>query len=326
LKTFWLAFHAAYRCAESGACCSSGWEIPMEASRTAAVDRAIAGRAIDAPQRWLRMVGNAPDDVGGVLAMNEGRCVFHRNPGCAVHHALGPDALPSACQHFPRVCLIDPRGVFVTLSHYCPTAAAMLFHGGDPAAIVEGPAALPSGALPEGLDARESLPPSLGPRKLMDLETYAAWEERMVTVLTTKFPAEAAIMELGSDPIAAPVSLFQNARRAVPPPHSWPDAIDASREQWAQLDAGLRPFDHAIGRFLAAHAFASWMAYQGNGVPAMIRYLRTVSSVLRMETMRHVARRGGTVDQESVMTGIRQSDLLLRHLADREALASAMSA
>ena len=43
-------------------------------------------------------------------------CAFFE-PGrgrlCAIHRQFGHDALPSACQHFPRVVVIDPRGVFV---------------------------------------------------------------------------------------------------------------------------------------------------------------------------------------------------------------------
>ncbi|MEZ5288117.1 MAG: hypothetical protein R2712_25640 [Vicinamibacterales bacterium] len=40
--------------------------------------------------------------------------------------------------HFPFVCAIDPRGVHVTLSHYCPTAARMLFDETAAPTVVEG--------------------------------------------------------------------------------------------------------------------------------------------------------------------------------------------
>ena len=38
--------------------------------------------------------------------------------------------------------LHDPRGTFISLSHFCPTAAGMLFDDGPPVAIVDAPAAL----------------------------------------------------------------------------------------------------------------------------------------------------------------------------------------
>ena len=141
---------------------------------------------------WLRTIEHAPADVAGVIALTPaGGCLFHQDPGCAIHAALGHDAIPASCQHFPRVCLIDSRGVFVTLSHFCPTAAGLLFEPQDTVTIVEGPSALPGGALPEGLDARDALPPLQSPKRLMDLADYGAWEREMVRVLTTRDPLEA---------------------------------------------------------------------------------------------------------------------------------------
>ena len=53
---------------------------------------------------------------------------------CIVHRDLGEPHLPTTCRHFPRVAVQDRRGTFVSLSHFCPTAASMLFQrraGGD---------------------------------------------------------------------------------------------------------------------------------------------------------------------------------------------------
>ena len=50
---------------------------------------------------------------------------------CAIQRQMGHDQLPSACRHFPRVVVLDPRGTFITLSHVCPTAARMLIAGGS---------------------------------------------------------------------------------------------------------------------------------------------------------------------------------------------------
>ena len=87
------------------------------------------------------------------------------------------------CQHFPRVCLIDDRGVRVSLSHYCPTAAAMLVDDDGPVTIVAGPPAVPGRAMPEGLDVRDGLPPRLTERVLTDLEGMTAWERHVVGTL-----------------------------------------------------------------------------------------------------------------------------------------------
>ena len=106
---------------------------------------------------WLTTGDEAPEDVAGILALrSNGHCVFFEagRPGCAIH-----DVKPAGCVHFPYLCLIDPRGVHVTLSHFCPTAAAMLFEHNGPIAIVEGPPPIGDGQDLEGLDARESLPP-----------------------------------------------------------------------------------------------------------------------------------------------------------------------
>ena len=81
------------------------------------------------------------------------------------------------------MCLIDARGVRVSLSHYCPTAAGLLVDHDGPVEIVPGPSAVPGTGVPEGLDAREELPPLLTPTVLMDLEALSAWERHVVRTL-----------------------------------------------------------------------------------------------------------------------------------------------
>jgi len=317
VTTFWLSFHAPYGCRHSGVCCSSGWDIALERTRVPAIAAAIDQGSLTVPTRWLRQAHGAPEDVVGVLALSEGgRCVFHRDPGCAIHSTIGHAATPAACQHFPRIALIDRRGVFVTLSHYCPTAASLLFDDSVSTAIVEGPSVLPGGELPEGLDAREALPPLHSPRKLTDWDSYTAWETWAVRVLTGVERADQALDRLetseqtGVDVVKAldPASLFDIARTAVPPPYTWPAFVAPSANGYEQ--------EAVVGRYLAAHLFATWMAYQGNGLRSTLLYLRVVLAVLRCET----ARAGTLVD------GIRQADLLLRHFADREMLAASLCA
>lgn len=314
-RAFWLSFHARYACRHSGACCSSGWDIPLEKMRVPAVAATVADGRILAPVAWLKRVEGAPDDVAGVLALGErGHCVFHgdglpraQSRGCAIHAALGHAAMPAACQHFPRVVLIDARGVFVTLSHYCPTAAAMLLEHDGPVSIVEGPPALPDGAMPEGLDARDVWPPLRSPRMLMDLNEYGAWERDVVHALAHSAAPEEVINELlGHHRAIGDDDLIEIARASVPAPHSWQALALSERRNSERVEGRVE------GRFLAAHAFACWMAYQGNGLVSIALYLRLVLAVLRAELAR----------QQSVVEAIRQSDLLLRHLIDREALAA----
>jgi Fe-S-cluster containining protein len=301
----WLSFHVPYACRHSGACCSSGWDIAVETSRVPAIAQAVDDARIAAPAKWFRSVDHAPADIAGVLALGpNGHCVFHEKE-CAVHRALGHAAIPAACQHFPRVVLIDPRGVFVTLSHYCPTAASLLVNADRAVSIVEGPPALPGATMPEGLDAREALPPLRSPRMLMDWDGYSAWEREAVHALTTSENADEVLDWLAGRALAtSDEELFETARASVPAPYAWPAHVMPHR------DAELPPA--VVGRYLAAHAFACWMAYHGNGLASIAVYVRLALAVLRAE----VARRNALID------GIRQSDLLLRHLVDREILAA----
>jgi Fe-S-cluster containining protein len=157
---FWLNFHLPYRCRHAGACCTAGWPIPVEPERAVLIKKG----------EWLA--------EGGVLPVTEtGACIFHHD-GCTVY-----EHRPLSCVHFPYVCMIDPRGVHVTLSHYCPTAAAMLFEHDGPIEIVEGPSPVPLLEIPEGLDARESLPPldvnaPGGQPRLLSWDEFSAWERQ----------------------------------------------------------------------------------------------------------------------------------------------------
>jgi len=70
---------------------------------------------------------------------------------------------------FPRIVLHDARGTFISLSHFCPTAASLLFESTGEAVIVQAPAALSDIGELDGLDARHVWPPLLRPNMLMDL-------------------------------------------------------------------------------------------------------------------------------------------------------------
>jgi hypothetical protein len=298
--TFWLSMHVPYACRHSGACCSSGWPIPIERARLTAVSSLRADRT------WLLPVTNAPADVAGILAVSEGgRCVFHRD-GCEIQHAFGHQAIPAACQHFPRDVLIDPRGIFVTLSHYCPTAADLLFTHAGPVEIVQGPAAIPAGE-PEGLDARDVLPPLLTEGVLMDYDGYSAWESHVVAVLTRgRGAAEDALAQLEAD--LAAVQAWRPGRVSLS------DAVRALAGPASGRESDGREADaeRVIRRYLAARAFASWLAYRPEGVAMVLRGLRLVLGSVRNH-MRRMA----------LKEAIRQTDLQVLHLQPRDEVARA---
>jgi Fe-S-cluster containining protein len=182
-----LSIHADYRCRSSGACCRSGWEIPVEPEVEERVRAAIDAGRLPAALDWARPQAGLPHGARVALrVLPAGDCVF-LDAGeprlCALHRRLGADAMPSSCRQFPRVVRLTPAGVSVTLSHYCPTAASMLFRDDVPLAVVSDPQAFPASWPFEGLDAREALPPLLRPGVLMDWPSLERIEEHAVALL-----------------------------------------------------------------------------------------------------------------------------------------------
>ena len=346
MRHFWLNFHVGYACRHSGVCCSSGWPIPVERDRVIPI-RSLTGRPDD---EWLVPTANAPADVAGTLAVrSNGECTFFRVPtsnalppgsalppsravpagaaGCGVHAAR-----PASCAHFPFVCLIDARGAHVTLSHYCPTAASMLFEDHGPIAIVEGPSPVAGFEIPEGLDARESLPPAFAETstsaeaaadrsagkphaakmRLMSWDAFSAWERKEVT---------RAIVDL---PLAQAIALFEHARAAVPAPWSWPAAPSDLEHGWSTLVAPAWPaYAPVVQRYRAAKVFASWAAYTSGGLAAVQRVAGIADTVLRVEAVRQCVTCDRVLDAELLQQAIRQADLLLVHYADAGVLSSA---
>jgi hypothetical protein len=103
---------------------------------------------------------------------------------------------------------------------------------------------------------------------------------------------------------------FREGDLALPPAG---DPRGYLAEVLAAVPAGLRPsrLDETVEtsaavarRYLAAHAFASWTAHLGGGLRSWLRSIEAAWSLLTLGL------------------GVRQSDLLLRHLADPDALAN----
>ena len=377
LPTFWLSCHVGYACRHSGACCASGWPLPVEARVVPSIDAAVAdGRltTIDRSVIWLRESAEAPEDMAGTFRLVNEACVFHLpresnaavsagGRHCAVHATLGHGALPPSCQHFPRVCLVDARGVRVALSHYCPTAAAMLVDDARPVTIVRGPAAVPGVDVPEGLDVRDELPPRLSDRVLMDLDALTAWEAHVVHALAGPAawpgsvddvlarlaldaewlmrwtPGEsslvAAVLTLAdrAAPAAAvaprPVSAhdsYAHGRAACRGPWMWPALPDDFEALDARWVASSWPYvAPVVRRYLAGKAFGAWVTHQVGGTRSLVSWLALARTVLRVECVRTCAAEERPLDRERLIAAVRQADLLLVHYADSALIADAIA-
>lgn len=241
---------------------------------------------------------------------------------------MGHQSIPLACRQFPRQSVTDPRGTSVTLSHYCPTAHAQLDRATGPVTIVDGGAAFPRYGEYVGLEASRDIPPLLHSRCLMTWEQWWLIEARAVALVSEH--AESALPRLaravehlhawrpGStafadvihrafdlaslgdetpwEPTPAEVNAhIADAMSAIPP--EWTD--DAARA----LTPGITPPPWPVfGRFLAAHTFANWTAYNGPGLRTWFRSIEAAGCLVWR-----------TGDAGSV-------DLILRHLADSSAL------
>jgi len=364
-----LSIHATYGCRHSGACCRAGWRIPVEPDTEDAVASLVTTGALTLTRRDAF---ERADGVTVTAMANDGACVFLEAgsgtapPLCAIHRLAGQEVKPMACRQFPRVALHDPRGVSVTLSHFCPTAADLLFED-VPLAIVNGPIAFPPDDTYEGLNALDTLPPLIKPGMLMDLESYDAFERHMVAVFARSSAAMSAIDQLAADvedlrawkpahgPLVDAVSqLTVNARSLA---HGRTPMAQAGehdvRDIYARLDrsavahampSDLQPraphgasprqtdrhvvrwdeWEPVLCRYLAARAFASWMAYQGRGLRTAIASLYVALDLVKAEADTRAARAGHAPDRPMLREAIRQADLQFVHLADSQRLADAL--
>lgn len=324
-SVFCLSVHAAWRCRHSGACCSSGWAIPVEAPLHRQLRTASAG----AFAAGIESRDDLPEGLSGVLrTRDDGSCVFFDRSSrlCDIHRLKGHDSLPASCQQFPRVSLLDPRGTFVTLSHYCPSAVDLLFVDGaadKPIEVVVNPAAFPPDAEYDGLDARGAFPPFLRPGVLMDWDTLAAWDRFTFDRLDRETRGvDAAMRDLrcACDHLRAwtPSDGPLVRRFETLPEVETSTSLPASEEE----EAFIRP----LCRYAAAKFFGSWCWYQGAGLRTVIRSVEAALTEVRAEAARQSRRHGRMLDRNILRESIRQADLRLVHLASREALARQWSA
>ena len=110
-------------------------------------------------------------------------------------------------------------------------------------------------------------------------------------------------------------------RSAALPPT--PESLGGADPRW--VAPTWSAFSLPIRRWLAAKAFASWLALQGEGLRTAVASLRVALGVLRAEATRGCAEAGRALDPELLKGAFRRADLLLVHLADPEALARRLS-
>jgi hypothetical protein len=335
-RIFSLSVHADYACRHSGACCTAGWSIPVEP----AIRRVL-------PVEVLQ------PSAGGACPEYDGAARL-----CRVHRDYGESLLPGSCYHFPRRALIDRRGTFVSLTHFCPTAAWQLFRDDVDLAIVANPPAFPEHRDYDPLDGRDEWPPLLRPSVLFDLESYSRWERFIVETLATPQPAESALQAIAETaeglrrwspadgPLAAHVEAtiaqprsaaaarsFMRYRRFADPGgyrsivDAIPDALprpDPGADMNAcvamQVDPDWRRFSTPVRRYLAAKAFGSWSTYQGRGVRTLVAELVASEMVVRVEAAQACREARRPLDERLLHAAIRQADRLLMHLVDRARL------
>jgi hypothetical protein len=259
--------------------------------------------------------------------------------------------------------LNDARGQLISLSHYCPTAAALLLED-HPLDIVQAPPSLTLGGRAEGLDARGVLPPLVRPGMLADVEGYATWERRAIEMLARgELSAARAIATIdaatraivswapGSGSLTATVDREFDVALA-PEPDEDLDAdcarvlaclasvprglsarsIEGLQERWPAVARWWPDVDRAARAYLAARLFGNWIAYYGQGLHTIVEYLRVCLSVLKLEAARQqepalsvTAASTSTSPWQTVLEAIRNADLLLVHLADTKSLARRLS-
>lgn len=359
-----LSIHADYRCQHSGVCCSSNWDVPVELPVYRGLDAEMkSGRLVppgdpDEGGPALIVEDDLPDDAAAMLACTTaGDCVFYEGGTrlCVVHSDLGEERLPSTCRHFPRLAVRDRRGTFVSLTHYCPTAAAMLFREDVPLEIVEAPQAFPPADYEGLLVEPDAWPPLLHPRMLMDDVAYGAWERHMVSrcadetlspesvVATLRRDAAVlrgytpdagplidAVAALPVDAVAAPahealgpsLALFAEVMRAVPDDlKPEPDEDRLADVYLAAVSPAWARWEGPQRRYLAAKAFASWTAYQGRGLLTVVRGLEVALALVRVEAARQCRDQGRPMDADLLKGAFRDADFALNHLAAGDELA-----
>jgi hypothetical protein len=311
----------------------------------------------------LHTVGRLPIGAAAILAPRpDGRCpAFERTGGnlCAIHRELGHEGLPASCRHFPRVALLEPDAVRVTLSHFCPTAAGMLFReDAEGLAIVHDAAGIADRHDHDGFDARQTIPPLLRPGVAMDPATCRIWEQTLLETFDRRHVAPedmlgtiARIAETirswtaGADSLETHAGNARAAAALERAPARWRMALphasrlflcaaesvprglvapampaDAEAADLAWVQPRWAAFSRPLGRLLAARGFAAWSAYLGEGLRTQVAMLAVALATVRIEAIRETSTASRPLDAARLLAAIRSADLLLHHLSDMPGL------
>jgi hypothetical protein len=148
----------------------------------------------------------------------------------------------------------------------------------------------------DGLDARGAWPPLLRAGVLMDLDSYDAWERRGVELLTCPGVApDAALWAL--DRVSVRI------RSWTPDEGPLVNRVHDAFATAAPSTGELRPDDLAVKRWLAARLFACWLAYQKDGLAAIVTYLHACWQTFAEERAR----------DDNAREAIRRTDLRVMH-------------
>jgi hypothetical protein len=366
-RVFSLSIHADYRCRHSGECCSTDWDVPLELPVYRSLTEALAAGRLHTSSAAGGLAPfivepDLPAEAGAIFRRRaNGQCVFFEaGPNlCIVHRDLGAEALAATCRHFPRIAIHDSRGTSIALSHFCPTAASMLFRDDVPLAIVAAPPAFPPADY-EGLAvSADDLPPLLHPHMLMDLDGYSAWEAHLValcreldrlpeSILATMMRnarllaswrpgAESlseAVARLPMHYLDAPhqrtlgasLAMFADVLVAVPEAFK-PEPDEAGLPEAFETYVSPRwtTFAAPINRYIAAKSFATWTAYQGRGVATIVRGIEAAVGLVRVEAARQCRDAVRLLDAALLLEAFRHADFLLNHLAVGDELCAAWS-
>jgi hypothetical protein len=253
------------------------------------------------------------------------------------------------------VALLEPDAVRVTLSHFCPAAASMLFRDdAGELGITPDAAGISDRDDVEGFDARQTIPPLLRPGVAADTGTCRAWEacvlraldadgeapeEALARIATAteavrSWPAGRTTLERHTvDVVAASARsafasgpwtmrwehaarLFTLAVESVPQDLQRPAVPGHGREADREfVSPQWAARARPIRRYLAARSFGAWSAYLGEGLRTQAAMLAVALAAVRVEAVRAAAQASRPLDDALLHAAVRSADLLLHHLS-----------
>jgi len=111
-----------------------------------------------------------------------------------------------------------------------------------------------------------------------------------------------------------------------------PCMVAGYRSRWPGVAGAWDEIDGAVRAYLAARLFGNWVAYYGQGLHAIVEYLKVALAVVNMEIVktevveveaaRHHARESPSSPWQTAKKALRSADLLLVHLSDPKTLSS----